>query len=56
MDAKNLAELYDLRTLDWAPVAARLDAGYSMAPGTGPVLGPGLFRTASKKLTACWTL
>ena len=35
MDAKNLAELYDLRTLDWAPVAARLDAGYSMAPGTG---------------------
>lgn len=35
MHAKNLAELYDLPTLDWAPIAARLDAGLTMAPGTG---------------------
>jgi PPOX class probable F420-dependent enzyme len=35
MEAKNLADLYELPLLDWAPIAARLDAGYSMAPGTG---------------------
>ncbi|UCZ90337.1 pyridoxamine 5'-phosphate oxidase family protein [Gordonia sp. WA4-43] len=35
MDAKNLAELYDIGTLDWRPVAARLTAGVSQAPGTG---------------------
>jgi hypothetical protein len=35
MDAKNLAELYDLPTLEWAPFAAKLDAGYTQAPGTG---------------------
>lgn len=35
MDAKNLAELYDLPVLDWAPISARLDAGITMAPGTG---------------------
>ena len=35
MDAKNLAELYDLPVLDWAPVVARLEAGYGMAPGSG---------------------
>lgn len=35
MDAKNLADLYDLPTLDWAPVAAQLDAGFTQAPGTG---------------------
>jgi hypothetical protein len=35
MDAKNLADLYDLPTLEWEPVAATLAAGYSQAPGTG---------------------
>jgi len=35
MDAKNLAELYDLPTLDWEPLAAKLAAGYTQAPGTG---------------------
>jgi hypothetical protein len=35
MDAKNLAELYDLPTLEWEPIAAKLDAGYTQAPGTG---------------------
>jgi hypothetical protein len=35
MEARNLADLYDLPILDWAPIAARLDAGVSMAPGTG---------------------
>jgi hypothetical protein len=35
MDAKNLADLYDLPTLEWAPFAAMLDAGYTQAPGTG---------------------
>lgn len=38
MDARNLAELYDLPTLQWEPVAARLERGVSQAPGTG---GPG---------------
>ncbi|GAA2235948.1 pyridoxamine 5'-phosphate oxidase family protein [Promicromonospora sukumoe] len=32
--AKNLAGLYDLPTLDWAPVAADL-VGLTQAPGTG---------------------
>ena len=35
MEARNLAALYDLPTLDWAPIAARLDAGLTQAPGTG---------------------
>ena len=35
METKNLAELYDLPTLEWAPIAATLDAGYTQAPGTG---------------------
>ena len=35
MEAKNLADLYDLHTLDWAPVEARLEAGMTQAPGTG---------------------
>jgi len=35
MDARNLAELYDLPTLEWAPIAARLDRGLPQAPGTG---------------------
>ncbi|KQW53497.1 pyridoxamine 5'-phosphate oxidase [Nocardioides sp. Root1257] len=35
MDAKNLAELYDLPQLEWAPIVARLDAGFTQAPGTG---------------------
>jgi hypothetical protein len=35
MDAKNLAGLYDLPMLDWAPVAARLERDITMAPGTG---------------------
>jgi PPOX class probable F420-dependent enzyme len=35
MDARNLATLYDLPTLDWAPISARLDQGLTQAPGTG---------------------
>jgi Pyridoxamine 5'-phosphate oxidase len=35
MDARNLADLYDLPTLEWAPVAAQLAAGYTQAPGSG---------------------
>jgi hypothetical protein len=35
MDAKNLADLYDLPTLEWAPFETRLAAGYPQAPGTG---------------------
>ena len=35
MDATNLAELYDLPLLDWAPIEARLDEGLSQAPGSG---------------------
>ncbi|MFI2486730.1 pyridoxamine 5'-phosphate oxidase family protein [Promicromonospora kroppenstedtii] len=34
MKTKNLATLYDLPTLDWAPVAAGLDR-LTQAPGTG---------------------
>ena len=35
MDAKNLADLYDLPRLEWAPFEAKLAAGYTQAPGTG---------------------
>jgi len=35
MDAKNLADLYDLAPLDWAPIRARLVAGITQAPATG---------------------
>jgi PPOX class probable F420-dependent enzyme len=35
MEARNLADLYGLPTLDWAPVAARLEAGFPQAPGSG---------------------
>jgi hypothetical protein len=35
MQAKNLADLYDLPTLEWAPIEARLEEGVTMAPGTG---------------------
>jgi hypothetical protein len=35
MRATNLADLYNLPTLDWAPLEARLDAGFTQAPGTG---------------------
>ena len=35
MHTKNLAELYDLETLEWAPIAERLERGMTMAPGTG---------------------
>ena len=35
METKNLADLYDLPTLDWATVTARLDAGFGQAPGSG---------------------
>jgi PPOX class probable F420-dependent enzyme len=35
MDAKNLAEIYDVPTLDWTRVTARLDAGFPQAPGSG---------------------
>jgi len=35
MEAKNLADLYDLPLLDWNRIAARLDEGVTQAPGTG---------------------
>jgi hypothetical protein len=35
VEAHNLADLYDLPLLDWARIAARLDDGFSQAPGTG---------------------
>jgi PPOX class probable F420-dependent enzyme len=35
VEAKNLADLYDLPLVDWAAVAARLDGGFTQAPGTG---------------------
>ena len=35
MDAKNLADLYDLPALEWATVTTRLDAGFGQAPGSG---------------------
>jgi PPOX class probable F420-dependent enzyme len=38
MDTKNLATLYDLPTLDWGGIEARLGEGIPQAPGDG---GPG---------------
>ena len=35
MEAKNLAELYHLPLVDWAPIEARLAQGVSQAPGSG---------------------
>jgi pyridoxine/pyridoxamine 5'-phosphate oxidase len=35
MDAKNLADLYDLPTLEWDDFRAALDAGYGQAPASG---------------------
>lgn len=35
MEATNLADLYDLATLDWAPIERRLDEGLAQAPGAG---------------------
>jgi len=35
MDAKNLADLYDLPPLDWQSIAVRLETGVTQAPGTG---------------------
>ena len=35
MDATNLAELYDLPLLDWNRIEARLEEGFTQAPGSG---------------------
>lgn len=35
MDATNLADLYNLPTMDWTAISARLDAGVPQAPGSG---------------------
>jgi hypothetical protein len=35
METHNLAELYDLPPLDWSAVTARLERGFTQAPGTG---------------------
>jgi pyridoxamine 5'-phosphate oxidase-like protein len=35
MDTRNLADLYGLPALDWTTIAARLEEGFSQAPGTG---------------------
>jgi PPOX class probable F420-dependent enzyme len=35
MEATNLADLYDLPTLEWDTLAARLDQGIPQAPGDG---------------------
>lgn len=36
MDARNLADLYDLPIVDWARVRDGLDQGIDQAPGTAP--------------------
>jgi hypothetical protein len=33
MEAKNLADLYDLPLVDWASIEARLEQGMTQAPG-----------------------
>src|SRR3954470_14954053 len=35
MEARNLADLYDLPVIDWAGIESRLGLGVSQAPGTG---------------------
>jgi len=35
MEARNLADLYQLPPVDWASITARLETGMSQAPGTG---------------------
>jgi len=35
VEAKNLADLYDLPPVDWAAVVSRLEQGLTQAPGTG---------------------
>lgn len=35
MEARNLADLYDLPILEWKPIEDRLRAGVTQAPGTG---------------------
>ena len=35
MDAKNLADLYDLPLLDWAAIEAQLEAGITQVPDSG---------------------
>jgi PPOX class probable F420-dependent enzyme len=35
MEAKNLADLYELPPLDWSHIQARLDQGVDQAPGAG---------------------
>ncbi|MCU1460219.1 MAG: pyridoxamine 5-phosphate oxidase-related FMN-binding [Acidimicrobiales bacterium] len=35
MDTTNLADIYGLPPLDWAPIASRLDRGVTQAPETG---------------------
>ena len=35
MDAKNLADLYDLPLVEWSAITSRLDDGLTQAPGTG---------------------
>lgn len=35
MEAKNLADLYELPLVEWAPIEARLDDGITQAPETG---------------------
>jgi hypothetical protein len=38
--ARNLADLYNLPLMSWEPIAARLETGFTEAPGTG---GPNRF-------------
>jgi hypothetical protein len=35
MEARNLADLYDLPALDWTAITARLDKGLTQVPGSG---------------------
>jgi PPOX class probable F420-dependent enzyme len=35
LDAKNLADLYDLPLVEWSAITSRLDDGLTQAPGTG---------------------
>jgi hypothetical protein len=35
MEATNLADLYELPVLEWAPIESRLEEGLPQAPGAG---------------------
>ena len=52
LEAKNLADLYDLPLVDWSAVTARLDRGLTQAPGTGGPDGTFWFETGERSRKA----